>query len=76
CQAPNRSRFIASMNNVSFVLPSNFSILQADHQSVPGVFTTDFPAMPPVAFAMVVLVENGVGELEKLQKPPADLPVC
>ncbi|GJZ05882.1 laccase-12-like protein isoform X2 [Tanacetum coccineum] len=169
CQAPFRSRFIASMNNVSFVLPSNFSILQADHQSVPGVFTTDFPAMPPVAFdytgtvqivlqgtnivaaenhpihlhgydfyilaegfgnfnpakdtskfnlvdpplrntanvpvngwvvirfvadnpvawfmhchfdvhvslgfAMVFLVENGVGELETLQKPPADLPV-
>ncbi|GJX92945.1 laccase-12-like protein isoform X2 [Tanacetum coccineum] len=50
CQAPFRSRFIASMNNVSFVPPSNLSILQAHYQSVLGVFTTDFPAKPPVAF--------------------------
>ncbi|KAL8247782.1 hypothetical protein R6Q59_008998 [Mikania micrantha] len=50
CQAPNRTRFTASMNNVSFVLPSNFSVLQAHHHGVPGVFTTDFPAKPPVAF--------------------------
>ncbi|GJU50652.1 laccase-12-like protein [Tanacetum coccineum] len=50
CQAPFRSRFTASMNNVSFVPPSNFSILQAHYQSVPGVFTNDFPAKPPVAF--------------------------
>lgn len=38
------------MNNVSFVLPSNFTILQAHHLGVPGVFTTDFPANPPVTF--------------------------
>ncbi|GJU19354.1 laccase-12-like protein [Tanacetum coccineum] len=50
CQAPNRTRFTASMNNVSFALPSNFSVLQAHHHGVPGVFTTDFPAKPPVAF--------------------------
>ncbi|GJX93012.1 laccase-12-like protein [Tanacetum coccineum] len=50
CQAPNGTRFTASMNNVSFVLPSNVSILQAYHQGIPGVFTTDFPAKPPVAF--------------------------
>ncbi|XP_076882984.1 laccase-12-like [Bidens hawaiensis] len=50
CQAPNRTRFTASMNNVSFVLPSNFSVLQAHQRGVPGVFTTDFPAKPPVAF--------------------------
>lgn len=29
CQAPNGTRFTASMNNVSFVLPSNFFLLQA-----------------------------------------------
>ncbi|KAI3705667.1 hypothetical protein L1987_75906 [Smallanthus sonchifolius] len=50
CQAPNRTRFTASMNNVSFVLPSNFSLLQAHHHGIPGVFTTDFPANPPVTF--------------------------
>ncbi|PWA44790.1 laccase [Artemisia annua] len=50
CQAPNRNRYTASMNNASFALPSNFSVLQAHNHSVPGVFTTDFPAKPPVAF--------------------------
>ncbi|OWM87383.1 laccase-12-like isoform X2 [Punica granatum] len=50
CQGPNGTRFTASMNNVSFVLPSNFSILQAHHQGIPNVFTTDFPANPPVKF--------------------------
>ncbi|KAL7582669.1 laccase-12 [Lactuca sativa] len=50
CQAPNGTRFTASMNNVSFVLPSNYSLLQAHHHGIPGVFTTDFPATPPVKF--------------------------
>lgn len=50
CQGPNGTRFTASMNNVSFVLPSNFSLLQAHQQGIPGVFTTDFPAVPPVKF--------------------------
>nr|GEW15805.1 laccase-12-like [Tanacetum cinerariifolium] len=50
CQAPNGTRFTASMNNVSFVLPSYFSLLQAYHQGIPGVFTTDFPAKPPAVF--------------------------
>ncbi|KAL3834800.1 hypothetical protein ACJIZ3_009536 [Penstemon smallii] len=50
CQGPNGTRFTASMNNVSFVLPSNFSLLQAHQQGIPGVFTTDFPANPPVQF--------------------------
>lgn len=50
CQGPNGTRFTASMNNVSFVLPSNFSILQAHDQGIPNVFTTDFPANPPVQF--------------------------
>jgi laccase len=46
CQGPNGTRFTASMNNASFVLPSNFSLLQAHNQGIPGVFTTDFPAAP------------------------------
>ncbi|CAN4092156.1 unnamed protein product [Withania somnifera] len=50
CQGPNGTRFTASMNNVSFVLPSNFSLLQAHHQGIPGVFSTDFPSIPPVKF--------------------------
>ncbi|XP_044507756.1 laccase-12-like [Mangifera indica] len=50
CQGPNGTRFTASMNNASFVLPANFSLLQAHHQRIPGVFTTDFPANPPLKF--------------------------
>ncbi|ONK67875.1 uncharacterized protein A4U43_C05F4710 [Asparagus officinalis] len=50
CQGPGGTRFAASMNNYSFVLPSTISILEAQQFGVPGVFTTDFPAVPPVQF--------------------------
>lgn len=50
CQGPNGTRFTASMNNVSFVLPQNFSLLQAHQHGIPGVFTTDFPGTPPLKF--------------------------
>ncbi|XP_039129384.1 LOW QUALITY PROTEIN: laccase-3-like [Dioscorea cayenensis subsp. rotundata] len=50
CGGPNGSRFGASMNNVSFVLPKRLSLLQAYYLSAPKVYTTDFPAYPPVQF--------------------------
>ncbi|KAJ3703146.1 hypothetical protein LUZ61_006851 [Rhynchospora tenuis] len=50
CGGPNGTRFAASMNNFSFVLPSEVSILQAHQYGLEGVFTTDFPAKPPVQF--------------------------
>ncbi|XP_057524992.1 laccase-12-like [Amaranthus tricolor] len=50
CQGPNGTRFTASMNNVSFVLPSNWSLLQAHKFGIPGVFSVDFPSQPPVQF--------------------------
>uniref|UniRef100_A0A0E0MBL4 Laccase n=1 Tax=Oryza punctata TaxID=4537 RepID=A0A0E0MBL4_ORYPU len=51
CGGPNGTRFAASINNVSFVLPSSSSILQAHyHGAAGGVFTADFPANPPVQF--------------------------
>ncbi|KAL6003072.1 high-affinity glucose transporter [Asimina triloba] len=50
CGGPNGKRFAASMNNVSFVLPRNYSILQAYHHGINGVFTADFPPTPPVQF--------------------------
>lgn len=50
CQGPNGTRFTASMNNISFSLPANFSLLQAHKFGIPRVFTTDFPAAPPVKF--------------------------
>ncbi|CAM8897854.1 unnamed protein product [Rhodiola kirilowii] len=60
CQGPNGTRFTASMNNVSFTLPSNFSILQAHTQSIKGVFTSDFPAAPPLAFDYTGNVSRGL----------------
>jgi len=50
CQGPNNTRFGASMNNVSFQLPDTVSLLQAHYHHIPGVFTDDFPALPPVFF--------------------------
>ncbi|EPS73068.1 hypothetical protein M569_01687, partial [Genlisea aurea] len=50
CQGPNGKRLAASMNNVSFVLPSSVSLLQAYKLGIPGVFTRDFPETPPVRF--------------------------
>uniref|UniRef100_A0A0D9VT09 Laccase n=1 Tax=Leersia perrieri TaxID=77586 RepID=A0A0D9VT09_9ORYZ len=50
CQGPNNTRFAASMNNVSFQLPNTVSLLQAHYHHIPGVFTEDFPPMPPVFF--------------------------
>lgn len=51
CGGPNNTRFAASINNVSFLLPSTVSILQAHyHANQLGVFTDDFPANPPVQF--------------------------
>ncbi|XP_031485869.1 laccase-4-like [Nymphaea colorata] len=45
----NGSRAAASINNISFVLPTT-ALLQAHYFNVSGVFTDDFPAKPPVAF--------------------------
>ncbi|KAG6503282.1 laccase-3-like [Zingiber officinale] len=50
CRGPNGTRFGASMNNVSFQLPTRLSILEAHHRGVGGVFTSDFPAAPPRQF--------------------------
>ncbi|GLT80710.1 hypothetical protein SLA2020_521350 [Shorea laevis] len=50
CQGPNGTRFAASMNNVSFVFPRRNSLMQAYYQGQPGVFTTDFPPVPPIQF--------------------------
>lgn len=50
CGGPNNTRIAASMNNISFVLPKTFSLLQAHHFNIPGVFTADFPPYPPIQF--------------------------
>ncbi|KAK9217354.1 hypothetical protein WN943_005981 [Citrus x changshan-huyou] len=50
CQGPNGTRFAASINNVSFEFPTGNSLMQAYFQDQPGVFTTDFPPVPPIKF--------------------------
>ncbi|XP_031486081.1 laccase-3-like [Nymphaea colorata] len=50
CGGPNNTRFTASMNNISFTVPTRASILEAHVKGIQGVFTRDFPAMPPVVF--------------------------
>lgn len=59
CQGPNGTRFTASMNNVSFVLPT-ISLMQAYYQGIPGVFTTDFPPVPPLQFNYTGNVPRGL----------------
>ncbi|KAI4315951.1 hypothetical protein L6164_023974 [Bauhinia variegata] len=60
CQGPNGTRFAASMNNVSFVLPRSTSLMQAYYQGIPGVFTTDFPPVPPLQFNYTGNVPRGL----------------
>ncbi|KAJ0984121.1 hypothetical protein J5N97_002477 [Dioscorea zingiberensis] len=47
CQGPFGSEFAASMNNVSFQLPSTISLLEAHYRGVKGIYTSDFPDKPP-----------------------------
>ncbi|XP_012832115.1 PREDICTED: laccase-4-like isoform X2 [Erythranthe guttata] len=49
CKAGNGSRVVASVNNVTFVMPT-VALLQAHVQNIKGVFTSDFPGNPPHAF--------------------------
>ncbi|XP_060202254.1 laccase-4-like [Lycium barbarum] len=49
CKQGNGSRVVASINNVTFTMPTT-ALLQAHYFGIKGVFTTDFPANPPVVF--------------------------
>ena len=46
CQAPNATIFRSSISNITFVVPSNFNILQAYYQHVSANYTTNFPDVP------------------------------
>ncbi|KAJ8650856.1 hypothetical protein MRB53_003879 [Persea americana] len=50
CRGPNGGRLTASMNNVSLVFPSKASVLEAYYKGIPGIYTTDFPPIPPLQF--------------------------
>ncbi|XP_024177227.1 laccase-22 [Rosa chinensis] len=45
----NGSKLVASVNNVSFVMPT-IALLQAYYYRIKGVYTLDFPANPPNSF--------------------------
>jgi len=60
CQGPNGTRFAASINNNSFVLPTTTSLMQAYYQGIPGIFTTDFPPVPPLQFNYTGNVPRGL----------------
>ncbi|GKD04733.1 putative laccase [Tanacetum coccineum] len=50
CEGPGRNRFGASINNITFVMPST-SILQAYYRGVNnGTYGDDFPDNPPLKF--------------------------
>ncbi|QHO54062.1 laccase-4 [Arachis hypogaea] len=49
CKAGNGSRAVASINNVTFNMPTT-ALLQAHYFNIKGVFTTDFPGNPPNVF--------------------------
>ncbi|KAK4273391.1 hypothetical protein QN277_021804 [Acacia crassicarpa] len=50
CQGPNGTKFAASVNNISFAMPST-AILQSYYsRKSNGVFTTDFPSRPLIPF--------------------------
>ncbi|XP_027367017.1 laccase-15-like [Abrus precatorius] len=50
CKGPNGNRISASMNNISFELPSNNNILNAYYNNINGVFGKNFPDVPPLLF--------------------------
>ncbi|KAL5973370.1 Laccase-17 [Asimina triloba] len=65
CQGPNGTKFAASVNNVSFVMPTT-ALMQAHFlKQSNGVYTTDFPKKPPFPFNYTgtppnnTLVSNG-----------------
>ncbi|KAH7866927.1 hypothetical protein Vadar_026839 [Vaccinium darrowii] len=46
---PNGTHLVASLNNVTFVMPQ-VGLLQAHYSNISGVFRTDFPDRPPTPF--------------------------
>ncbi|XP_073284753.1 laccase-15-like [Primulina huaijiensis] len=49
CAGPNGGRFLASVNNVTLVLPK-IDILQAYYERISGIYETDFPDNPPFPY--------------------------
>ncbi|XP_020227509.1 laccase-6 [Cajanus cajan] len=58
CQAQD-GVLAASMNNISFVNP-NISILEAYYKKIKGIYTEDFPDMPPKFYDFVNGAPNNI----------------
>ncbi|PON48202.1 Laccase [Parasponia andersonii] len=50
CQGPNGTKFSATVNNISFALPSRALLQSYFYGKSNGVYTTDFPSFPLVQF--------------------------
>lgn len=50
CDGPNGNRLSASMNNVSFQMPTGNNILQAYYNNISGVFGENFPNVPILSY--------------------------
>lgn len=50
CQGPNGSKFAASVNNISFTLPTTALLQSYFFKKSNGIFTTDFPSFPLMPF--------------------------
>ncbi|KAI4349894.1 hypothetical protein L6164_010437 [Bauhinia variegata] len=50
CQGPNGTKFAASINNISFVLPKTAILQSYFSRKSNGVYTTDFPSTPLIPF--------------------------
>ncbi|XP_028791405.1 laccase-17-like [Neltuma alba] len=50
CQGPNGTKFAASVNNISFAMPTTAMLQSYYSRKSNGVFTTDFPSRPLIPF--------------------------
>ncbi|XP_020233720.1 laccase-4 [Cajanus cajan] len=44
------TKLVSAINNITFLLPTISSLLEAHYYNIKGVFTDDFPAFPPIVF--------------------------
>ncbi|TYI26171.1 hypothetical protein E1A91_A05G095900v1 [Gossypium mustelinum] len=65
----NGSRVVASVNNITFVMPKT-ALLQAHFFNINGVFATNFPGRPPVPFnyTSIQLTNLGTKQATKLYR--------
>ncbi|KAL6962592.1 laccase [Sarracenia purpurea var. burkii] len=57
CVGPDGAKLAASLNNVSFVNP-DVDVLQAYYRQIGGVYTTDFPFLPPYFYNFTAETED------------------